>query len=77
MDDNYNPNNALFKERTGESLNLVMNLLADVIYGVSTSVGIPEFAKPSAVLIVVLILAVLVIRMRRSAHLKQESHQTR
>ncbi len=77
MDDNYDPNNALFKERAGESLNLAVNLLADVVYGISMSVGIPEFAKPGAILTTVLILAFVVIRMRHSAHLKQESHQTR
>jgi hypothetical protein len=77
MDDNYNPNNPLFRERVGESLNLAVNLLADIIYSISVAADIPEFAKPGAVLIVMLILAIVVIRKRRSAHLKPESHQTR
>jgi len=35
MDDNYNPTNLSYQERIGESLNLAVNLLADVIYSIS------------------------------------------
>lgn len=35
MDDNYNPANPSYQERIGESLNLAVNLLADVIYSIS------------------------------------------
>jgi len=35
MDDNYNPASPSYQERIGESLNLAVNLLADVMYSIS------------------------------------------
>jgi hypothetical protein len=66
MDDNYNPGISSYQERIGESLNLAVNLVADIIYSISVAANIPEFTKPDMVLIVMLALAVVVIRKRRS-----------
>jgi len=66
MDDNYDPASPYYQERIGESLNLAVNLVADIIYSISVAVNIPEFTKPDVVLIVMLVLAIVVIRKRRS-----------
>ncbi|MBT0159356.1 hypothetical protein G4O51_05155 [Candidatus Bathyarchaeota archaeon A05DMB-2] len=45
MDQNYNWNDATFKNRSGESLNLAVNLVADVLHTFSLDVEvIPEFS---------------------------------
>jgi len=66
MDDQYDTDNALFKERVGESLNLATNLIAEVIYGASAAAGIPEFTMPLIVLGLSLV-AVVVLGRRKQA----------
>lgn len=43
MDQNYNWSNATFRNRCGESLNLAVNLVADVLHAFYTEAVIPEF----------------------------------
>jgi len=43
MDQNYNWNGATFKNRSGESLNLAVNLIADVLHTFYNEAVIPEF----------------------------------
>jgi hypothetical protein len=67
MDDNYDTDNAPFKDRVGESLNLATNLLAEVIYGTSDAAGIPEFTMPATALGLSLIVAIVLIRKKRAS----------
>jgi len=59
MDENYSPENQAFQGRVYESVNLAVNLLADVINSVSQTAGIPEFRTP--VIVLLLATAVLII----------------
>jgi len=43
MDQHYNWNDATFRNRCGESLNLAVNLIADVLHSFYTEAIIPEF----------------------------------
>jgi hypothetical protein len=60
MDQNYNWNNAIFRNRFGESLNLAVNLIADVLHTFYVEEVIPEF-PPSLILPLFIILTTLVI----------------
>lgn len=58
MDDNYNPSSLVFRDRVCQSLNLAVNLVADLIYSVAVDANIPEFPQAGPlVLLAVLILA--------------------
>jgi hypothetical protein len=57
MDQNYNWNDATFKSRSGESLNLAVNLVADVLHTFYAEAIIPEF--PSNIALAMLMLSVL------------------
>jgi hypothetical protein len=57
MDQNYNWNDATFKNRCGESLNLAVNLVADVLHTFYTGAIIPEF--PSLIILAPVIIATL------------------
>jgi hypothetical protein len=60
MDTHYNWSDAAFKNRSGESLNLAVNLIADVLHSFSVEVAIiPEF--PSFLILSLFILVTLVI----------------
>ena len=58
MDQNYNWDNPTFKNRCGQSLNLAVNLIADVLHTFYVDV-IPEF--PSATVVLLFTVATLVI----------------
>jgi len=57
MDTHYNWNDAAFKNRAGESLNLAVNAVADVLHTFGAEVGVPEF--PSAAVLALLLLLML------------------
>jgi hypothetical protein len=67
MDQNYNWNDATFKNRSGESLNLAVNLVADVLHTFYAEAIIPEF--PSGVILPLFMIATLLLgsiyRMKR------------
>jgi len=44
MDTHYNWNDATFRNRAGESLNLAVNQVVDVLHTFSSEMGIPEFS---------------------------------
>lgn len=62
MDDNYDPESLLFQERVRESLNLAVNLLADVIHATSEAAGIPELQVPAFTLALALVTVILIVR---------------
>jgi hypothetical protein len=67
MDQNYDWNDAAFKNRSGESLNLAVNLIADVLHTFYSEAVIPEF--PSGVILPLFMIATLLLgsiyRMKR------------
>ena len=76
IDENYDWNNPTFKNRAGESLNLAVNLVADVLHTFYVDVVVPEFT-PVAILPILVILATLaVLYAKKMKKLKTES-QTR
>ena len=69
MDQNYDWSNPTFKNRCGESLNLAVNYLADVLHTLWLEAGkpIPEFAFNIAMALILpaaILLAVAVLRIR-------------
>ena len=71
MDQHYNWNDATFKKRAGESLNLAVNAVADVLHTFGAEMGIPEF--PSGTVLAVLLLLTLPIAIllkRKNVHKK-------
>jgi hypothetical protein len=66
MDDNYNPNNLAFQERTCESIGLSVNALADLIYSVSTSADVQELPEPALLAVLVMTVCIIILhRMKR------------
>jgi len=57
MDQNYNWSDATFRNRSGESLNLAVNLIADVLHSFYNEAIIPEF--PSWIILPLIIIATL------------------
>jgi hypothetical protein len=68
MDNNYNWNNAGFTNRSGESLNLAANMLADVLHTLYSERGstIPDFPSFQALTGAVLTVFVLVIAYKKA-----------
>jgi len=69
MDQNYDWSNTAFRNRCGESLNLAVNYVADVLHTLWLEAGkpIPEFnlaSKTALILSVVVLIAVAVLRVR-------------
>jgi hypothetical protein len=60
MDQNYNWTDATFRNRCGESLNLAVNLIADVLHEFYVEEVVPEF-PPVVILPLLMILTVLAI----------------
>lgn len=68
MDENYDWGNPIFKDRCGESLNLAVNILADVLHTLYIQI-VPEF--PNEMLLSLLaftILVVVLIVQKRANH---------
>jgi len=69
MDQNYDWSNRTFKNRCGQSLNLAVNILADVLHTLWLEAGkpIPEFAFNIAMALILpaaILLAVAILRIR-------------
>lgn len=67
MDQHYDWGNLVFKNRCGQSLNLAVNLLADVLHSLWVEAGrpIPEFPVAALMLPVAILLAVAILKIRR------------
>jgi hypothetical protein len=65
MDQNYNWSDATFKNRSGESLNLAVNLVADVLHTFYAVVIIPEFPASFAVTVFMLLFLPVVVYLKR------------
>jgi len=68
MDQNYNWNDATFKNRCGESLNLAVNLVADVLHTFYTGAIIPEF--PAWTILPLFMIATLFVIIIKKENLK-------
>jgi hypothetical protein len=68
MDQHYNWNDATFKNRSGESLNLAVNFIADVLHSFNAEVAIvPEFpSNATAAMLMLLILPVVFYVKKKS-----------
>ena len=76
MDNNYNWNNPTFSNRAGESLNLAVNSLADVLHTLYIESGntIPEFPSYQILTVVMLtILLTAIIYKKRIISKKQDA----
>lgn len=73
MDQNYNWNDAAFRNRCGESLNLAVNLVADVLHTFYTEAIIPEFPSNLA-LAMLMFLALPVIFYAKKKSLKKKAN---
>jgi hypothetical protein len=72
MDTHYNWNDATFKNRAGESLNLAVNMVADVLHTFSVDPSVPEF--PAWALLPLLLFATLLVAViGRKAQQKRAS----
>jgi hypothetical protein len=70
MDQNYDWSDLTFRNRCGESLNLAVNYLADVLHTLWLEAGkpIPEFTMNSTVILILsiaILLVVSIIKVRR------------
>jgi hypothetical protein len=66
MDQHYNWNDATFKNRSGESLNLAVNAVADVLHTFSTEViVIPEFSPGFAMAILLFLMVPVVFYVKK------------
>ena len=69
MDQHYNWNDATFRNRCGESLNLAVNLIADVLHSFYTEAIIPEF--PSVIMMpLLMIIMLLAVAIYKRKHLR-------
>jgi len=59
MNQNYDWNNPTFRNRCGESLNLAVNLIADVLHAFYVKEVIPEF--PSSIILLPLMVLIMLI----------------
>ncbi len=73
MDDNYNWSNLDVQMQAGESLNLAVNMLADVLYTFSTVRTIPEF--PNTFIFTTLFLAISSLTLAICIVKKNKNHQ--
>lgn len=73
MDQNYNWNDAAFRNRCGESLNLAVNLVADVLHTFYTEAIIPEFPSNLAVAILAFLVLPVVFYIKKSLKKKARS----
>ena len=67
MDQNYNWNDAAFRNRCGESLNLAVNLVADVLHTFYTEAIIPEFPSNLALAMLMFLALPVVFYVKRKS----------
>jgi hypothetical protein len=73
MDQNYNWNDATFKNRSGESLKLAVNLVADVLHTFYAEAIIPEFPSNIA-LAMLMLLALPAVFYAKKKSLKKKAY---
>jgi hypothetical protein len=73
MDTNYNWNDAAFRNRAGESLNLAVNLLTDVLHTFYSEVIIPEFPAWMILPLLLSVTLVAIITCRKFTHQPRKS----
>jgi hypothetical protein len=77
MDQHYNWNDATFRNRSGISLNLAVNLIADVLHTFSTEAVIPEFpSNATAVAMLMLLILPVIFYMKKKSLNKKAYSQT-
>jgi len=69
MDQNYDWNYPEFKNRCGESLNLAVNLIADVLHTFYEEIIVPEFTSVIVLLPALAVIAVIIIAKRKKTQL--------
>jgi hypothetical protein len=68
MDTHYNWNDATFKTRSGQSLNLAVNAVADVLHAFYSEAVVPEFPSNAILsLLLFLILPIVLFALRRKS----------
>lgn len=72
MDQNYDWSNMVFKNRCGESLNLAVNLLADVLHTFYIQEVIPEY-KLNIILPTLILIATIVILCKKRRNFSKNS----
>jgi hypothetical protein len=75
MDQNHDWNNPTFKNRTGESLNLAVNLVADILHTFYVDVAVPEF-PPITILPIFMTLATLAVLYAKKMRKPKTERQT-
>jgi hypothetical protein len=75
MDQNHDWNNPTFKNRAGESLNLAVNLVADILHTFYVDVVVPEF-PPITILPIFMTLATLAVLYAKKMRKPKTERQT-
>jgi hypothetical protein len=73
MDQHYNWSNAAFKNRCGESLNLTVTLIVEVLHSFYTEAIIPEFPRWT-ILPLFIVITLLVVAMKKKSLSKRLIH---
>ena len=73
VDQNYNWTNPTFKNGAGESLNLAVNLVADVLHTFYVDVVVPEFPPITILPIFMILVTLAVLYAKKMKKLKAES----
>jgi hypothetical protein len=73
MDTHYNWNDAAFRNRAGESLNLAVNAVADVLHNFYSEAVIPEFPTWTVLPLLFLATMFVVITYRKTIHTKTDA----
>ena len=71
MDQHYNWNNATFRNRAGESLNLAVNAVADLLHTFNSEAVIPEFPANAALMMLLIIVLPLAFFLRKKTTAKK------
>jgi hypothetical protein len=71
MDKHYNWNDATFKNRAGESLNLAVNAVADVLHNFGAEMGIPELTSSTLLAILLLLTLPVAVLLKRKSIAKK------
>jgi hypothetical protein len=74
MDQHYNWNDATFRNRSGESLNLAVNIIADVLHTFYTEEIIPEFPSDFVVVTMLVLFTLPVIFYMKKKSLKKKAY---
>jgi len=76
MDQHYNWNDATFRNRSGESLNLAVNIIADVLHTFYTEAVIPEFPPNATTAILMLLILPVIFYVKKKSLSKKIYSET-